>query len=150
MKNWFHKQEEIQEISQFPNDTYGFIYKITHTPSGKSYIGKKVLYHNKKVKLTKKELALFEGAVGRKPSHKTVSSESDWKKYWGSNKLLLELIKTEPIENFKREILILCPNKKLLTYYETRTLFICRVLEYPDLYFNDNILGKFFRKDFDI
>ncbi len=149
MSNWLYKTSQIEDLSQFPSPTHGFIYKITHIPSGKSYIGKKVLYHNKKVKLGKKELALHEG-VGRKPSSKIVTSESDWKKYWGSNKTLLELKKTEPIENFEREILILCSSKKLLTYYETRTLFIYRVLETPDLYFNDNILGKFFRKDFDI
>ena len=146
--NWLYKTSQIETLSQFPNDTFGFIYKITHIPSGKSYIGKKVFYHNKKVKLTKKELALYEGTVGRNPTHKRVICESDWKKYWGSNKPLLELKKTEPIENFEREILILCLNKKLLTYYETRTLFLYRVLETPDLYFNDNILGKFFRKDF--
>jgi len=148
--NWLYKKQEIEDLSHFPNNTYGFIYKITHTPTNKSYIGKKVLYHNKKIKLTKKDLELYEGVVGRKPSFKVVTSESDWKKYWGSNKPLLELLKTELKENFKREILITCPNKKLLTYYETQTLFVYRVLEEPDLYFNENILGKFFRKDFDI
>jgi hypothetical protein len=148
--NWLYKKNEIEDISQFPNNTYGFIYKITHTLTNKSYIGKKVLYHNKKIKLTKKDLELYEGVVGRRPSYKLAIAESDWKKYWGSNKTLLELLKTELKENFKREILITCPNKKLLTYYETQTLFIYRVLEEPDLYFNDNILGKFYRKDFDI
>jgi hypothetical protein len=148
--NWLYKKNEIEDISHFPNNTYGFIYKITHTPTNKSYIGKKVLYHNKKIKLTKKELAMYEGVVGRRPSYKLTIAESDWKKYWGSNKILLELLKTEPKENFKREILITCLNKKLLTYYETQTLFVYRVLEEPDLYFNDNILGKFYRKDFDM
>jgi hypothetical protein len=148
--NWIYKKNEIEDISHFPNNTYGFIYNITHTLTNKSYIGKKVLYHNKKIKLTKKDLELYEGVVGRRPSYKLAIAESDWKKYWGSNKTLLELLKTEPKENFKREILITCPNKKLLTYYETQTLFVYRVLEEPDLYFNDNILGKFFRKDFDI
>jgi len=148
--NWLYKKQEIEDISHFPNNTYGFIYKITHIPTNKSYIGKKVLYHNKKIKLTKKDLELYEGVVGRRPSYKLAIAESDWKKYWGSNKTLLELLKTELKENFKREILITCPNKKLLTYYETQTLFVYRVLEEPDLYFNDNILGKFFRKDFDI
>ena len=95
--NWTYKKEEIEDISQFPNDTYGFIYKITHIPSGKSYIGKKVLYHNKKVKLTKKELAMYEGIAGRRASYKIAITESDWQKYWGSNKPLLELKKTEPI-----------------------------------------------------
>jgi hypothetical protein len=41
--NWIYKKEEIGDFSQFPNNTFGFIYKITHIPSGKSYIGKKVL-----------------------------------------------------------------------------------------------------------
>ena len=148
--NWTYKKQEIEDISHFPDNTHGFIYKITHIPTGKSYIGKKVLFYHKKVKLTKKELALYEGVVGRRPSYKMVISESDWKKYWGSSKLLVELKKNEPIENFKREILMFASTKKLLTYYETQTLFVYRVLEEPDLYFNDNILGKFYRKDFDI
>jgi hypothetical protein len=147
---WIYKKQEIEDISHFPNNTYGFIYKITHIPSGKSYIGKKVLFHNKKVKLTKKDLELYEGVVGRRPSYKLAVVESDWQKYWGSNKPLLELLKTEPKENFIREILMFASTKKLLTYYETQTLFVYRVLEEPDLYFNDNILGKFYRKDFDI
>ena len=88
--------------------------------------------------------------VGRKPSFKMVTKESNWKKYHGSNKSLLELIETEPLENFKRDILILAPTKKLLTYQETKFLFVFRVLEEPEMYFNDNIQGKFFRKDFDI
>jgi hypothetical protein len=148
--NWLYKKNKLEDLSHFPNNTHGFIYKITHTPSGKSYIGKKVLFYNKKVKLTKKDLELYEGVVGRRPSYKLAIAESDWKKYWGSNKTLLELLKTEPKENFTREILTTCSNKKLLTYYETQTLFVYRVLEEPNLYFNDNILGKFYRKDFDI
>lgn len=148
--DWTYKNTPIKELSDFPENTYGFIYKITYLPSNKSYIGKKVLYHNKKVKLTKKELAEYEGVVGRRPSYRIAIKESDWKKYWGSNKPLIELVKSEPEENFTKEILILCPNKKLLTYYETQTLFVYRVLEEPEMYFNDNILGKFFTKDFDL
>lgn len=147
--NWTYKKEEIEDISHFPDNTYGFIYKITHLPSNKAYIGKKVLYHQRKVKLGKKELAMYEGVVGRKPSYKIAILESDWKKYWGSNKPLLELVKNEPSENFTKEILHTCSSKKLLTYYETQTLFVYRVLEEPDMYFNDNILGKFYRKDFE-
>lgn len=147
---WTYKNQPMMELSDFPENTYGFIYKITHLPSNKSYIGKKVLYHNRKVKLTKKELKEYEGVVGRRPSYKITIKESDWKKYWGSNKPLLELVKSESEENFTKEILILCSTKKLLTYYETQTLFVYRVLEEPEMYFNDNILGKFFTKDFDL
>ena len=145
--NWIYNGDEIIELTQFPKNTFGFIYKITHLPSEKSYIGKKVLIHNRKVKVTKKDLLMYEGVKGRKPTHKRVSKESDWKTYYGSNKLLLELIKSEPIENFERCILKIVPNKKLLTYYETQTQFVYQVLEHPDKYFNDNILGKFYTKD---
>ena len=92
---------------------------------------------------------MYEGALGRKPSYKRIIKESDWKTYWGSNKPLLELVKNEPNENFERQILKTAPNKKLLTYYETQYLFVYQVLLYPDKFFNTNILGKFFTKDFD-
>ena len=141
--------EPIDTITDFPDNTFGFVYRIVHKPTGKSYIGKKVLYFNRKVKLTKKDLALYEGQPGRKPTYKVVVKESDWKTYYGSNKTLLELIKIEPEKNFMKYIILFAPTKKLLTYYETKYLFIHEALEKSDEYFNDNILGKFFTKDFD-
>ena len=146
---WYHNGKKISEISHFPKNTFGFVYKIEHIPSGKSYIGKKVLYHNRKVKVTKKDLLVYEGVKGRKPTHKRVVKESDWLKYYGSNKNLTELVTKEPIKDFKRSIIKLAPNKKLLTYYETQYQFMYQVLERPDMFFNDNILGKFFTKDFE-
>jgi hypothetical protein len=126
----------------------GFVYATTHIPSGKKYIGKKFLVHTQKRKLGKKELKIFEGQKGRPPKFKVVSKESNWKTYFGSNKQLLELLKTEDKDNFKREILHLCTSKKSLTYYETKFQFCMEVLENPNEYFNDNILGKFFTRDF--
>ena len=148
--NWTYKKEIIENISQFPENTYGFVYKINHLPSKKSYIGKKILYHQRKVKLGKKELAQYEGVVGRRPAYKLAIKESNWKDYWGSSKSLLEVLNNEPKSNFTKDIIILAPTKKLLTYYETQALFLYRVLEEPEMYFNDNILGKFFRRDFDV
>jgi len=144
---WLYNKKVIQNIEDFPQDTFGFIYIVTHKPSGISYIGKKVLYHNVKKKLTKKELAEQTGP-GRKSATKVVVKESDWKTYYGSAKPILELIKDGKQEEFTREILQLVPNKKLLTYYECKYLFKYSVLENPLEYFNDNILGKFFAKDF--
>ena len=140
----------ISQISDFPNNTFGFIYRVVHKPTGKAYIGKKVLYYNRKVKLTKKDLAMYEGVVGRKPSYKLAIKESNWLTYWGSNKILKEVIEAEPLENFERSIIKTASTKKLLTYYETQYQFVHQVLEKPEEYFNDNILGKFFTKDFDI
>jgi len=147
--DWIYQNKKIKQISNLPDNTYGFVYKITHPITGKAYIGKKVLFHNRKQKLTKKDLALYEGQPGRKPSHKIVQKESDWKTYWGSNKYLKEVMKEEPLENFERHILICAPTKKLLTYYEVKYQMVYQVLEKPDEFYNDNILGKFFTKDFD-
>jgi hypothetical protein len=144
---WLYKEKVINSIEDIPQDTFGFIYIVTHKPTGKSYIGKKSLFHNIKKKLTKKELAEQTGP-GRKSATRVVVKESDWKTYYGSAKPIMELIKGGKQEEFTREILQLVPNKKLLTYYECKYLFQLGVLEHPEGYFNDNILGKFYTKDF--
>jgi hypothetical protein len=144
---WLYNDKEVSCLDDFPADTYGFIYMVTHIPSGFSYIGKKVLYHNVKKKLTKKQLAEQTGR-GRKSTTEVISKESDWKTYYGSAKPILELIKGGRQDEFERTILHLVPNKKLLTYYECKYLFTYGVLEEPDKWYNDNVLGKFFRKDF--
>jgi hypothetical protein len=144
---WLYNDKEISNLEDFPVDTYGFIYQVTHIPSGFSYIGKKSLHHNIKKKLTKKQLAEQTGR-GRKPTTEVIQKESDWKTYYGSAKPILDLIKEDKQEEFTREILQLVPNKKLLTYYECKYLFVKGVLEEPEKWYNDNILGKFYRKDF--
>ena len=146
---WLYENKVIEKLGDFPENTYGFIYIVTHEPTNISYIGKKSLFHNIKKKLTKKELAEQTGP-GRKSTSKTIQKESDWKTYYGSAKPILELLKENKQSEFIREILQLVPNKKLLTYYECKYLFKYGVLETPSEYFNDNILGKFFRKDFEV
>ena len=144
---WLYQNKEILSLEDLPQDTYGFIYISIHQPTGRSYIGKKSLFHNVKKKLTKKQLVEQTGR-GRKPTTEIIQKESDWKTYYGSAKPILDLIKEGKQEEFTREILQLVPNKKLLTYYECKYLFMLGVIEQQDGYFNDNILGKFFRKDF--
>jgi hypothetical protein len=145
--DWLYNEEKIEDISQFPENTYGFVYKVTHIPTGKSYIGKKVLYFNKKTKLGKKEIATQTGP-GRKPITKIVTKESDWKTYYGSEPGIKKLLAEDKHNEFERVILKLVDNKKLLTYFEIKYQFIYEVLEQPDKWFNNNILGKFFSKDF--
>jgi len=148
MNNWLYEKKEITSLEDFPTDTFGYIYMVTHVPSGLSYLGKKSLYHNVKRKLTKKELAEMPVTRGRKVTTEVVKKESDWKTYFGSAKPILTLIKDGKQEEFTRQILQLVPNKKLLTYYECKHLFTQGVLENPNKWFNDNILGKFYSKDF--
>ena len=146
--NWLYNEKEITDISQFPPDTFGFIYEVI-TPEGKKYVGKKVLYHNQKKKLTKVELSEQTGR-GRRKTFKIVQKESDWKKYYGSNSHLKNKISKGEVtlESLKKQIIQTASNKKHLTYLETKYLFQLEVLENPDLYYNDNILGKFFTSDF--
>ena len=53
-------------------------------------------------------------------------------------------------EAFTKKILQYVSNKKQLTYFECKHLFINEVLDSRNNYINDNILGKFYRKDFDL
>ena len=135
---WLYKQEKIESIQQMPENTHGFIYKITHTLTGKKYLGKKVLAFHRTLAPLK----------GQKKKRKVVT-ESDWMTYYGSHKEIKQLIKEGRQEEFTREILMFVPSKKLLTYYEAKFLFIKEVLEPGNnAYLNDNILAKFYRKDF--
>jgi len=149
MNNWFWyeniKIKQFTTIEDFPENSFGFIYKITNRVTGKFYIGKKSLYHNVKKKLTKKELAEQTGP-GRKSATKRVQKESDWATYWGSNKEILEEIKTKGNLAFQREILKIVNTKKELTYWEIAHQCQYNVLLIDS--YNDNILGKFFKKDF--
>lgn len=148
--NWLYNDKEITDISQFPLNTFGFVYEVI-TPEGKKYIGKKVLFHNQKKKLTKAELSEQTGR-GRKKTFRIIQKESDWKKYYGSNSHLKNQINSKEVtlEDLRKQIIEVAFNKKHLTYLEAKHLFQMEVLEKPDLYYNDNILGKFFTSDFDI
>jgi hypothetical protein len=116
-----------------------------------------VLYFERNKRLGKKALeALREerskkGLRGRVPIKQKVITESDWKDYFGSQKEIVTLSQQDNAgENWEKNILEFVPNKKLLTYYETKHLFKNDVLENQySAHINDNILGKFFRKDFD-
>lgn len=148
-QNWFIYSNgsviEYDSIEKFPSGCVGFVYKITNIKTGKFYIGRKSLFSNTKKKLTKKEIAEYEGP-GRKPTSKRITKESNWLDYWGSNKLILEEIKQSGSEDFRKEILKFCFNKKQLTYWEMHYQCVEGVL-LSDKSYNDNVLAKFFRRD---
>ena len=130
-----------------PEDYTGFVYKITNLTNVKFYIGKKSFFHNTNVRLGKKELAALPTARGKKPSKKLVVKESNWKDYWGSNKELIQDVKELGPEHFECLILRLCKTKKQLTYFEVHYQCTSDCLLGANSY-NDNILAKFFRRDF--
>ena len=47
--SWTYKNNEMVDITQFPENTYGFVYINKHVPTGKSYIGKKILQFTRSV-----------------------------------------------------------------------------------------------------
>jgi len=142
---WKYDKGEISDISEIPYGAFGFVYEVLHKPSGKKYIGRKQLISVTTKALGKKELA--EITDKRASKKKKVQKESDWKTYYGSHSEIKQLIKEGKQEEFERKILEFAFSPKHLTYLETKYLFSLGVLENGDVYFNDNILGKFFRKD---
>jgi hypothetical protein len=145
---WKYKDRIISclENIDIPN-VYGFIYITTHIPTGKKYLGKKSLFHNIKKKLTKKQISEQTGR-GRKPTTEIIQKESDWKIYYGSEEFIKQKIKKGKQEEFTREIIQFVEDKKLLTYFECKYQFMYGVLESEE-WLNSNILGKFYKVDFD-
>ncbi len=145
---WTYNNQVIDSIEKFPEGSVGIIYKITRLDDGKFYIGKKSLYSERNIKLGKKELEVMiaEKRRGKLPSKKKIVKESDWLKYWSSNDDLKKSVKEIGQAGFKREILKICFSKKQLTWYEIEFQAKYEVLT-TDNCWNDNILGKFFKKD---
>ena len=125
-------------VSEDINGMYGFVYRITNLESGKQYIGRKYFWQH------------------RKPRGKSrrVKSESNWKKYYGSSDELNE--DRRRLGNnifFKREILSVHGTKGRVNFEETRQLFLHNVLsesldDGTPKYYNSNILGRYYRKDY--
>ena len=120
---------DIPFTSQDIKSYVGFVYLITEIDTNKKYIGRKYFHQLRKTK----------------GKSKRVRSESDWKKYYGSSKELLEQIKIKEKNNYKRQILSLHTTKGDVNYEEVKQLFLNNVLEDSD-YYNDNINGKWYKK----
>ena len=112
-------------------DNFGFVYLITHIPTGRKYIGKK----------------FFTKAATRqvKGKRKKIRKSSDWELYWGSNKKLQEEVKTNGTDNYTREILHLCKTRSECSYWETWEIFNRHALM-SDGYYNEWVSCKI-RKD---
>jgi len=118
-------------------DYFGFVYLITNKSNQRQYIGRKYFWS-------------FRTPKGKK---RKVKQESDWKRYYGSCPELKKDVKKFGKENFKRQILSLHETKGKTNYEETRQLFLNNVLiecldNVNPKYYNSNILGRYYRKDY--
>ena len=136
MIQWLWEGNHIKD-EEVPENAVGFIYMIQHIPTGKYYIGKKNLF-------SKRTLPPLKGMKRKRK----VIKESDWKSYMSSNQWIKEEASAD-ITSFKKKILQFCYSAKSLTYYELYWQFKYNVLA-DENSLNDNLLGKFFRKDLDI
>ena len=152
---WTYNGQPITELKDMPEDVFGFIYKITNGKTDEYYIGKKQVVSVRKRNFGKKEIAALEDK--RMKKYEMVHKESDWKTYRSSNLdvkmwfisnevALKEDNRDEINDQLELRILRFCSNKKSLTYYELQEQFAHDVLG-DELALNDNLLGKFFRKD---
>ena len=119
------------------NDFFGFVYRITNLQTGKKYIGRKYFYSKRKPRGGKRR----------------VTSESDWKRYYGSSDELKSDRKVFGNEIFKRDIISLHKTKGKVNFEETKQLFLNNVLtesldDGTPAYYNSNILGRYYRKDY--
>ena len=57
---WTYNTHPVLGIGNMPEDSYGFIYEVTHIPTARKYIGKKVLFFERNKRLGKKSFSSFE------------------------------------------------------------------------------------------
>lgn len=105
------------------DDYYGFVYCITNRGTGQKYIGKKFFWNKKTLPITK----------SRKRRKKTLV-ESNWRDYYGSNRILKEEIEVHGDGVYYREILHLCKTKGECAYIEAKEQFDREVLLTDDYY----------------
>lgn len=91
MQDWENMPTQDQIDTSF-----GFIYRITHLPSGLKYIGKKQLF-------SKTRKPPLKG----KKRKRIIIKESDWRTYFSSSEEIQRLLKQDGPDAFKREILCL-------------------------------------------
>ena len=119
------------------NGFFGYVYCITNLTNSRKYIGRKYFWQKRKPRGGKRR----------------VTSESDWKKYYGSSDELKADRKLLGDTAFKREILSLHETLGRTNYAETKELFIANVLQErlwdgTPAYYNSNILGRYYKKDY--
>ena len=123
-------------------DNYGFVYKIACIPTQRIYIGRKYFFQKRKPRVS--------SSSGKR---RRVTSESNWRNYYGSCDELKEDVKIHGKGSVNREILSLHVTPGKVNYEETRQLFIHNVLtesltDGTPAYYNSNVLGRYYRKDY--
>lgn len=133
--SWTYKDKAVTSHDDLLPDCTDVVYCIYYE-SGKKYVGKKTVRSMRRLKPTKKQLAI------RKNYKRVEEVNLPFADYEGSSKETIgEVIK-------RKEILYQCSTKKAATYVESAILFNESAI-FVDEYLNKNISGKFFDNDLD-
>jgi hypothetical protein len=97
--DWIYNGRVVSSEKDLPENTIGFIYKITNTKNGRIYIGKKAINKGKR-----------------------------WETYYGSSDDLKQDIADIGVNRFQREILLCCDTNIRMTYYEVHYQCLYSVL----------------------
>lgn len=130
---WMYNDKEIHSHADLHPDCTDFVYVITFT-DGRKYIGKKTVRSIRRLKPTKKQLAIRKNYVRKE------LKDLPFIKYEGSSEL------TEGLTVDKKEILYQCSTRKAATYLETALLFEHDAILVPE-FVNANIGGAYFDND---
>ena len=106
---WFYHNTTEEFKLDDAEGYFGFVYLITHNPTGRKYIGKKFF--------TKAGTRQIKG------KKKKIRKTSDWESYWGSNAELQAEVTKNGEEQYTREILHLCKSRSECSYKETFEIF---------------------------
>lgn len=124
---WFYHNTAEQFKPEDAEGYFGFVYLITHNPTGRKYIGKKFF--------TK------AGTRQVKGKKKKVRKTSDWETYWGSNTELQADVEKNGEDQYTREILHLCKSRSACSYWETFEIFNRQAL-LSEAYYNSWVTCK--------
>jgi len=128
--NWIYKGERVLSHNDIPDNCTHIVYKLYYEDMT-MYIGYKTVRAIRKIKPTKKQLAI------RKNYKRVELKDLPFIKYVGSSK------ENKGKKLILKEILYFTSNKRTATYLEQKLLFQEDVL-FNDNFNNKNIGGKFF------
>lgn len=154
---WIYDDKKIDSIERVPKEAIGFVYCINNLSKNRMYIGKKSLYHWKRVGIKRFQEFKLNGIEVKRHKNKKKSKkglpvwvykaklESDWLLYTGSNEQLNKDIANG--DQFEKHIWEFSNCEKKLSFLETEAQFKMDVIRDNGKYYNGNILGKYFPND---
>jgi len=159
--SWLYNGVKISEIKDLPKeeqDAFGFIYCIVLNYKGDSfeYYGRKNFFSIRTKRASKKQIKEKGKSAFRRKKQKKGKNAGDWYYYelsktemkWqdynSSSKEVLQMINNGA--KYTKYIVQIVQEESMMNYYEAKSQFCSSVLE-EDRFLNDNILGRFFKKN---